>query len=427
MSILTRIGAIAAISLLGMGVANAAPPTGAMMATSKPAEQPYKPPPPISATNEPVKTTPTVQLKPGEAPLIEFDGTVFDAGRVRSGVQIEHDFWFTNKGTGPLEILEVRPGCGCTKAGEHDRIVQPGETGKIPIRVATVNTNGALNKSVTVTTNSPSRSQVVLQVKADLWQAIAVVPNDVLFGRLSSADVSDDVLVKKVTIHNNMDLPSKMTDVTISPAAFRAQLQEIKPGRQYELTVRAVQPLPAGPISGFVEMNTGLVEHPRLVIHVTAFMTPDVEVTPSIVTMALGRRATTQRQLYVKNNTKNPIKVSDLSCTSKALNLSMRETSPGMSFLINIDVPLDYKAPPEGDRLTLKTDNVNNPLLTVNIVDAAPALSSKKDSIMTLSDFQQLQQQQKGGATPPKPGDVGRSVVPVNAATPVKSAGSGKK
>lgn len=53
---------------------------------------------------------PTVVLKPGEVPAIKFDTPDYDFGRVRSGPDITHDFWFTNTGTGPLEILKVRPG-----------------------------------------------------------------------------------------------------------------------------------------------------------------------------------------------------------------------------------------------------------------------------------------------------------------------------
>ena len=52
---------------------------------------------------------PTVVLKPGEVPGIRFDTPIYDFGLVRAGADIVHDFWFTNTGTGPLEILSVKP------------------------------------------------------------------------------------------------------------------------------------------------------------------------------------------------------------------------------------------------------------------------------------------------------------------------------
>ncbi|HPF38669.1 MAG TPA: DUF1573 domain-containing protein [Phycisphaerae bacterium] len=53
---------------------------------------------------------PTVVLKPGETPEIKFDMTTYDFGRIRAGGDVVHDFWFTNTGSGPLEILRVKPG-----------------------------------------------------------------------------------------------------------------------------------------------------------------------------------------------------------------------------------------------------------------------------------------------------------------------------
>lgn len=53
---------------------------------------------------------PTVTLKPGEVPSIEFDTPKYNFGRVEAGGDVVHDFWFTNRGTGPLEILSVKPG-----------------------------------------------------------------------------------------------------------------------------------------------------------------------------------------------------------------------------------------------------------------------------------------------------------------------------
>jgi len=52
---------------------------------------------------------PTVKLKPGEVPNIRFDTPTYNFGRVRGGTPIVHDFWFTNTGNGPLEILRVKP------------------------------------------------------------------------------------------------------------------------------------------------------------------------------------------------------------------------------------------------------------------------------------------------------------------------------
>jgi len=53
---------------------------------------------------------PTVVLHPGEVPIIKFDSSVFDFGRVRAGTPVKHEFVFKNTGNGTLEILKAKAG-----------------------------------------------------------------------------------------------------------------------------------------------------------------------------------------------------------------------------------------------------------------------------------------------------------------------------
>src|SRR5262245_56672717 len=73
----------------------------------------------------------------GPSPKVEFATPLFEFGRVESGQLIQHDYIFTNIGNALLEITAVRPSCGCTTAGEWDKQVEPGKTGKIPVRFNT--------------------------------------------------------------------------------------------------------------------------------------------------------------------------------------------------------------------------------------------------------------------------------------------------
>jgi len=93
----------------------AAQPTAVQPAKAKlemgppdPSKPPAEPPK-AAAPQQPPAPQPTVQLKPGEVPGIAFDTQDFNFGRVPAGSDIAHDFWFTNTGNGPLEILSAKP------------------------------------------------------------------------------------------------------------------------------------------------------------------------------------------------------------------------------------------------------------------------------------------------------------------------------
>lgn len=64
---------------------------------------------PAGKTLAPALPKPTVVLKPGEVPVMTIDTPAYEFGRVREGTEVVHDFWFTNTGNGPLEILRVKP------------------------------------------------------------------------------------------------------------------------------------------------------------------------------------------------------------------------------------------------------------------------------------------------------------------------------
>jgi hypothetical protein len=63
---------------------------------------------------------------------------VHQAGEVRGGVVLTHRFTLVNRGSGPLEILEVKPGCGCLKPQLDRKHFEPGQQGELILQVHTV-------------------------------------------------------------------------------------------------------------------------------------------------------------------------------------------------------------------------------------------------------------------------------------------------
>src|SRR5690606_2647163 len=170
----------------------------------------------------------------------------------------------TNTGTGPLEILRVKPSCGCTVAGQYERIIQPNETGKIPITMSLKNASGPVSKTVTVNTNVPgSDAQIVLHVKGEVWQPIQVTPQAAAFGRVTAQSDGQN-LVRKLTVVNNLETPIKPGSPTSNTPKLKAELTTLEEGKKYELVVSLVPPLDSGNITGRITIPTGSTEVPTL-------------------------------------------------------------------------------------------------------------------------------------------------------------------
>lgn len=318
----------------------------------------------------------TVTLKPGEVPAIKFDTPIYDFGRIRAGQDVVHDFWFSNTGTGPLELLRVRPSCGCTQAGAHDKIVQPGQTGKIPIKMSTGHAAGPVNKTVMVSTNVTGEgSNVTLQIKGEVWQPLQTTPTSASFGRLTAESMKSATLERKLTIVNNTETKAVLADIKSSSPSFKAEVKELEAGKKFELTVSVVPPLSPGVVSGTIDIATGVTDMPKLQVPVSAYVTADVEITPNQLTLATNRPGAMQRQFFVRNNSARSLKISDLKASNEILKVSILETQPvGMAYRVSLDIPADYQIPEKGDTITFKTDNTGMPNVTIPI-KAAPAMT----------------------------------------------------
>lgn len=89
-------------------------------------------------------------------PEIKFENTTYDFGKIKEeGGKVSGKFIFTNVGNEPLELTNVRPGCGCTAANYTKEPVAPGQQGYIEAIYNPYNRPGAFNKNIRVTTNEP--------------------------------------------------------------------------------------------------------------------------------------------------------------------------------------------------------------------------------------------------------------------------------
>src|SRR5882724_11399140 len=191
-------------------------------------------------------TTPAVpSATPAPAPTgakIQFETPTYDFGRAKSGEAVKHTFIFTNTGCETLEINNVRPGCGCTTAGEWTKKVEPGKTGEIPIQVNTANFNGPIMKNVSVDSNDKTQPTSVLYLKGTVWKPVDINPQFAMINVPPDTQVGSTV----VRIINNMDEPLTLSNPEVNNPGFSATLKTNSPGKEFEMTISIVPPIRTG-------------------------------------------------------------------------------------------------------------------------------------------------------------------------------------
>ena len=107
------------------------------------------------------------------APKIKFDNTTFDFVNAKQGDKVECTFVFRNEGETDLIIRKVKASCGCTATNPEKTLLKKGEESKIIATFNTAGKEGKQNKSVTVISNDPVNSTIMLSLQGNVEKPAA--------------------------------------------------------------------------------------------------------------------------------------------------------------------------------------------------------------------------------------------------------------
>lgn len=150
-------------------------------------------------------------------PKIVFEKMEHDFGSFKEAAGIQTTtFKFSNKGSVPLILSNVRASCGCTTPKYTRKPIAPNESGEIQVAYNPKNRPGYFEKSVTVSSNAEN-SMVVLRIKGTTEQRektlaekyprkvgdLRVKSNYINFAKLSQGAVE----TKELELVNDSDKP----------------------------------------------------------------------------------------------------------------------------------------------------------------------------------------------------------------------------
>ncbi len=110
----------------------------------------------------------TLKVQSEGMPVIRFDSPEKDLGTVSEGEQLVAWYEYTNSGTAPLVIQDIRAGCGCTVPRWEDTPLAPGGSGSIRVVFNSKGKRGTQNIRITVRSNAENdREELYLKAKVE--------------------------------------------------------------------------------------------------------------------------------------------------------------------------------------------------------------------------------------------------------------------
>ena len=320
-------------------------------------------------TNGGALSIPGAVVTGGGGPRIQFATPIYDFGRVKSGEVVKHTYVFTNAGGAMLQVSNVQVSCGCTTAGEWSRQVEPGKTGNIPIQFNSASFNGQVGKAITVTCNDTNQPAVVLQMKGTIWKPVDITPQfAVLNVTAESASTSTTV-----RILNNEEAPLTLSAPASSNPAFAVELRTNQPGKEFQLIIKTVPPLPPGNAQGQVSMKTSSTNMPVINVSVWANVQPVITVMPPQIGLGAAPLANaTAAVVSIRSNGTNTLALSEPAVNAKGVEMQLKEVEAGRSFTLALNFPAGFEIA-QGERveLSVRSSHPQFPSIKVPVVQAA--------------------------------------------------------
>jgi len=103
-----------------------------------------------------------------------FERKLIELPMTHADTELNVAFPFTNKGSTPVKILRLEPGCTCTTVKVAKTTWAPGESGEIALRFEPGDRQGPQRQGVVIRTNDPAKPYDSVALLAQIPKALAI-------------------------------------------------------------------------------------------------------------------------------------------------------------------------------------------------------------------------------------------------------------
>ena len=296
-----------------------------------------------------------------------------DVGTVSKGDKIVHDFVIKNEGDADLQITNVQPACGCTVA-DFDKVIKPGQTGKVHAVVDSSTFSGPISKGVSVFTNDPEHPQIELTIHAKVEPYISIKPGyaryitvqgEPLEGNIAQTLWAPDGTAWDIT---SVDSPYPFLAVTFHEAKPEERLPDAK-GKQWKVEMKLSNQAKVGPLSDYVTVHTNHPKQKIVQIPVSGFVRPVVATTPPNADFGkIELKEPLKKALNIRNFATEPIKVTSVDPSlPKGIETKLETLEEGREYQVRIILNPELAKGPFLGKLVIHTDSPKVPTLEVEV------------------------------------------------------------
>jgi hypothetical protein len=322
-----------------------------------------------------------------KAPRLTLVEPLKDFGTVPKGEKIDWAFEVKNTGTADLEILAAKPTCGCTVA-DFDKVIKPGQVGKVSAHVDTTNFAGPISKAVTLETNDPNTPTAEVTISAIVKPYVEAYPAGFVRFNMLQGDVEK----QSVTIYTEEDEPFEIVKVEAPQDWIKVDAKKIegtdvvpqigrKGANQYKLDITVGGPdARIGPLSEKVHIITNSKHQPDYWVSVSGVVRPSYRVDPTGINfgeITAADSAATRTISIRSNNLKTPgaFSVTKVESGVAGVTANVVPTDKPGEYSVTLQVAKDAKPGPVDGNVTIHTSDTAKPMVVIPVKGTIKATS----------------------------------------------------
>lgn len=212
------------------------------------------------------------------SPRAVFAETTHDIGKVRQGEVVVHEFPVKNEGTAPLLLDRVDFGIpGLTARFPAE--IAPGASGNVRVELNTKIYTGEMDWEGELRSNDPAQPKVTLTLSGVVDPVIEIAPMPLAYIRAYADEPATEVL----RVINHDQRPLAITGVELRGTHFSAQVREVRPGREFELTIGVPAGTELGKHEEALVLKTDHPDFPAIPVGVNVLVQRDLQARPESV------------------------------------------------------------------------------------------------------------------------------------------------
>ncbi len=307
--------------------------------------------------------------------IMVFESTTAATGDILDNKPVDLEFVFKNAGTEPLEILFIKPACGCTVPEMEKTVYEPNEKGTIKVSFDPSGKSGKLSRTITIYTNSALKPVHSIFVNAKVSPVILTIPKVMSFEPSQKGEERtrefliygrfEDFKVSRATTQNPETFEIEIVDGgEVDKYGEKLWLQKII------VTLKDT----ASPKNHLTEITvrTNDKDKPIFSLPVRASVMGDLEMSP--VRMTMGRLVVGdefEREITLRSRSGSPFTIKSVNSTNVALdaNFEFEPVDPEKrtEWIVRLKGSVINPAPRFKGKMHIVTDIADEQMVTVQM------------------------------------------------------------